>query len=296
MSDQITISKTLSIRECGKDEHWLQDQIAADPSILGLGELDVVSREKKQSSGGRLDLLLGDSENGLMYEVELMLGATDESHIIRTLEYWDLERRRWPKRAHTAVLVAETMNRRFFNVIQLLSLTIPIVAIQVNIVEVAGNRVLHFTKILDAYQEPELEERPQIETAETIGEEFWQKKSASTLSNAKALQEILSRGVGELTIRFRASYIRLMHDEEIYFSLAKGSNDKTTFYAWLKNSEAPQATVLLDGKRIPYDLKPYVSDWQTVRLTIDQNLIQGKTEIFEKIAELTKNSWQSELN
>jgi hypothetical protein len=148
MTDQITISKTLSICECGKDEHWLQDQIAANPSILGLGELEVVSREKQQSSGGRLDLLLGDSENGLMYEVELMLGATDESHIIRTLEYWDLERRRWPKRTHTAVLVAETMNRRFFNVIQLLSLTIPIIAIQTNIIEVAGNRVLHFTKRL----------------------------------------------------------------------------------------------------------------------------------------------------
>jgi hypothetical protein len=296
MTDQITISKTLSICECGKDEHWLQDQTAANPSILGLGELEVVSREKQQSSGGRLDLLLGDSENGLMYEVELMLGATDESHIIRTLEYWDLERRRWPKRTHTAVLVAETMNRRFFNVIQLLSLTIPIIAIQTNIIEVAGNRVLHFTKILDAYQELELEERPQIETIETVGEDFWQQKSAGTLANAKALQEILSRGVGELTLRYKASYIRLLHDEEIYFSLAKGRNGKTTFYAWLKNSEIPKTTGVLDGTRIPYDLKPWNSDWQTVRLTVDQNLIQGKKEVFEKIAELTKESWQSELN
>ncbi len=55
-----------------------------------------------------------------------MLGETDASHIIRTIEYWDLERRRWPKRPHTAVLVAENMERRFFNVIQLLTFTIPI--------------------------------------------------------------------------------------------------------------------------------------------------------------------------
>jgi len=31
------------------------------------------------------------------YHVELQLGATDESHIIRTIEYWDTERRRWPQ-------------------------------------------------------------------------------------------------------------------------------------------------------------------------------------------------------
>ena len=35
MPDSITVSKTLSIRECGYDEYWLQDQIAVDPSILG---------------------------------------------------------------------------------------------------------------------------------------------------------------------------------------------------------------------------------------------------------------------
>src|SRR5882724_9783141 len=127
MVDQISISKTLSIRDCGKDEYWLQDQIAANPRILGLGDLELVHREKQQSSGGRLDFLLEDSADGSMFEVEVLLGATDESHVIRTIEYWELERRRWPKRSHTAVLIAEKINRRFFNVIQLLGLTIPVV-------------------------------------------------------------------------------------------------------------------------------------------------------------------------
>ena len=49
-----------------------------------------------------------------MYEVEVMLGETDETHIIRTIEYWDHEKRRWPQRQHFAVLVAETITRRFF--------------------------------------------------------------------------------------------------------------------------------------------------------------------------------------
>jgi hypothetical protein len=117
MTDRITISKTVSIRDCGFKENWLSDQIEKDPSILGLGDLEVVRREKTQSSGGRLDFLLQNPDDDSMYEVEVMLGETDESHIIRSIEYWDLERRRWPKRSHTAVLVAEHMNRRFFNVI-----------------------------------------------------------------------------------------------------------------------------------------------------------------------------------
>jgi hypothetical protein len=35
MTDEITISKTLRIRDF-YDENWLQEQIAANPSILGL--------------------------------------------------------------------------------------------------------------------------------------------------------------------------------------------------------------------------------------------------------------------
>src|SRR5208283_4776247 len=113
--------------ECGGNEFWLRDMIYKDPSILGLGELQAVMKEKTQSSGGRLDLLLKDSTDDSMYEVELQLGATDESHIIRTIEYWDNEKRRWPNRSHTAVLVAEEITSRFFNVVQLLSRAVPII-------------------------------------------------------------------------------------------------------------------------------------------------------------------------
>src|SRR5688572_569045 len=78
------------------NEAWLQKTIADDPAILGLGEVEVVARERRQDKAGRLDMLLYDRRENTRYEVELMLGATDESHIIRCLEYWDIERRRFP--------------------------------------------------------------------------------------------------------------------------------------------------------------------------------------------------------
>lgn len=105
----IPISDTLTIRECGYDERWLQDQIYNNPNCLGIGELESISKERIQSSSSRLDILLKNPEDDSMYEVEVMLGETDETHIIRTIEYWDNEKRKWPQRQHYAVLVAESI-------------------------------------------------------------------------------------------------------------------------------------------------------------------------------------------
>jgi len=54
-----------------------------------LGDLIVKDKERIQPGAGRLDLLLQDPDTNLRYEVEIQLGKTDESHIIRTIEYWD---------------------------------------------------------------------------------------------------------------------------------------------------------------------------------------------------------------
>ena len=73
-------------------EDLIQDFIFKTPSVLGLGNLTPKQREKIQPAGGRLDILLADDDNDIRYEVEIQLGATDPSHIIRTLEYWDTEK------------------------------------------------------------------------------------------------------------------------------------------------------------------------------------------------------------
>ena len=103
------------------NEKWLQDRIPEEPTMLGLGEVSLLGRERTQARAGRLDILLSNLEQDQRYEVELMLGATDESHIIRCIEYWDIERRRYPGYEHCAVLVAEDITSRFLNVIGLLS-------------------------------------------------------------------------------------------------------------------------------------------------------------------------------
>ena len=101
------------------DERWLHQRLQDNPSLLGLGDLQVIGSERTQPSGGRLDLLLRDPESLARFEVEIQLGATDETHLVRTIEYWDVERRRYPQYEHTAVIVAEHITSRFLNVISL---------------------------------------------------------------------------------------------------------------------------------------------------------------------------------
>lgn len=66
-------------------EKWLQERLAEDPTLLGLGDLVMKDVERRQPRAGRLDLLMSDPETSTRYVVEVQLGATDEAHIIRTI-------------------------------------------------------------------------------------------------------------------------------------------------------------------------------------------------------------------
>ena len=130
-------------------ESWIQEQIASDPSILGIGDLILKDKERTQPRAGRLDLLLQDAESKRRYEVEVQLGKTDEAHIIRTIEYWDIERKRYPQYDHCAVIIAEDITSRFLNVIGLFNGSIPIIAIQMTALKFGDEVALIFTKVLD---------------------------------------------------------------------------------------------------------------------------------------------------
>ena len=53
----VQYKKTIPVRlkEIGKDEKWLHDRIVEDPSILGLGDVNIIRHERTQPTKGRLD-------------------------------------------------------------------------------------------------------------------------------------------------------------------------------------------------------------------------------------------------
>jgi predicted transport protein len=187
------------------DEHFLQQRIAEDPSILGLGELFLRDKERQQPSRGRLDLLLQTEGRESWFEVEVQLGSTDEAHIIRTIEYWDVERKRYPEINHTAVIVAEEITSRFFNVISLFNQAIPLVAIKVSAVQVGDKASIIFTKVLD-YLPRGLDEED--DAIQLVDRSTWEKKSNPAL--IAYIDEILS-GVkaidSTVTPKYNQSYV-----------------------------------------------------------------------------------------
>lgn len=198
MSDFVKL-ETGTLRDFGKDEKWLQDQIVNDPEILGIPNVVLRDRERRQPRAGRLDVLLETADGEKRYEVEIQLGATDESHIIRTIEYWDLERQRFPQRDHCAVIVAEDITSRFFNVIGLFNRHLPIIAINVTAVKVPNGVGLVFTHVLRENLTDDDSDAP----AESADRGYWIEKKGQKETE---LAEYVCNKLGE-SPRYTRSYV-----------------------------------------------------------------------------------------
>jgi predicted transport protein len=216
------------------NEKWVQDIIAEDPTILGLGDLTLKDRERLQPRAGRLDLLFQDSELGHRFEVEVQLGITDESHIIRTIEYWDIERRRYPQYEHTAVIIAEDITSRFLNVISLFNGFIPLVAIQMKAIKLGDTVSLVFTKVLDQMTLGLVDED---EEQEATDRHYWETKRATkaTVAMADKLLDLVHEFDPSIQLNYVKHYIGVQKDGR--------SNNFVTF--------KPQKNALRLGIRLP---------------------------------------------
>lgn len=286
MEQEIKLGKKIFIRNTGKDEYWLQDIIYAYPEKLGLGNLIAIRKEKPQSNGGRLDILLKDPADNTMYEVEVMLGETDPSHIIRSIEYWDNEKRKYPQRQHFAVLIAESFDRRYFNVIQLLSLTVPMIAIQADLLEVGSEKILNFTKILDVYVEQEEEEE-----TKQVTETTWSEKAEWTLETAKKHLEMLSELEKNIELKFTQSYVSIVINGRNYYMYDKRTKPNSVVWFNVKEEEKVDAIKkLLDEKNIVYGYNKY----KDFSFTFDKNFLTKNQDLLKKIHEIKEKEFTTD--
>lgn len=280
--DPIPISETVSLKSVGLNESWLQGQIWENPACLGLGELEGVRREHAVSSGGRLDILLKNPIDDSMYEVETVLGETDPDHIVRTIEYWDLVKRKWPQRQHYAVLVAERVTKRFFNVIQILSGAVPLIAIQANIVQSAHGQSLHFTKILDVYEEPD------DDTSTDDGgydEAYWARRSAETLETATYLQELTKDVYVDCELRFNKYSICIASSGYIQMRVRQRSG-KNVLVGFRYGGKRDEILELLESNGVQYS-----EQHRHFRFQMPPKMFKENSEMFLQIAQLNKQWW-----
>jgi len=258
------------------NEDWLKKIIIKDPAILGLGDLILIDKERRQPHAGILDLLFEDPdiEDKIRYEVEVQLGELNASHIIRTIEYWDIERRRYPQYKHIAVIVAEDITRRFLNVINLFNGALPLIAIQLNAISTEDKNIsLVFTKIFDANTFGPDDEDEASNEKET--RDYWDKKATPrTVSLADDILKLLKdsikdKVVANVELKYTKYYIGLMiNNKAINFIKFQPQKNSLKFIFRIPEQ-------LLDDELkkdlLQLELKPYQSNDDSFEIRINNS-------------------------
>jgi hypothetical protein len=259
------------------NERWVQDRVAEDPSILGLGDIVLKDRERIQPRAGRLDLLLQDAESSRRYEVEIQLGATDESHIIRTIEYWDIERKRYPQYEHTAVIVAEDITSRFLNVINLFNGMIPLIAIQMRALRAGSQIGLVFTTVVDQLALGLVDE----DEEEPTNRAYWEGRgSKKTVAMADQLLEIARAHDPTLELKYNKFYIGLAKGgHPCNFVVLRPKKEFIRFEPRLKNSPETQERLESAG----LDVMDYDTHWGRYRIRLQPGQVEKNKDVLREV-------------
>ena len=266
-------------------EKWVQERIAEDPGLLGLGDVILKDKERQQPGAGRLDLLLQDADGAGRYEVEIQLGRTDESHIIRTIEYWDIERKRYPQYDHTAVIVAEEITSRFLNVISLFNGVIPLMAIQMKAVQLGDTISLMFTTVLDQVRLGLVDEDEEVQ--EVTDRPYWEKRgSKSTVAIADQLLEMVQSLDPRLELKYNKFYIGLARDGQpnnfVSFTPQKNA---LRVEARLQKSDDIQMALESSG----LDVLEYSQRWGLYRVRLQHGDVERHADVLRQLIEAAFN-------
>lgn len=202
-----------------KNEAAIRDWIAANPDVLPLSGGLICRDKERVQPNGRLDLLLENKQGTTRYVVEIQLGALNESHIVRAIEYWDWERTRYPYYDHQVVLLGEKPGR-FFNVVCWANRRMPLMFIQMLGVDKTG---IIFNKVLDII-EPAEDDSSSVPDADKKGRKEWEREVGR--ESMGAVDKIFDKVVRLVAPRFELAYRKF----NIGLRLPSGANNLLNFY------------------------------------------------------------------
>ena len=267
-------------------ESWLQDIIAENPDIIGLGDLVLKDKERMQLRAGRLDILLQDPEINKRYEVEIQLGKTDESHIIRTIEYWDIERKRYPQYEHCAVIIAEEITSRFLNVISLFNGKIPLIAIQITAYKNGDDYFLTFNKVLDEMNLGLVDDDEEV--SEVTDRSYWEteKGTPKTVKIVDQAIDLIQDVLPRYELKYNKFYIGLAQNGRAdNFIIFRAKRNFTRMEVRLEQDEDLENA--MEDKGI--DLMDYDKRYKRYRIKITSNDLKKHAEFFKDLVRKAKN-------
>lgn len=262
------------------NEKWVQEIISKDPGILNLGDLVLKDTERPQPGGGRLDLLLYDPESNRRYEVEIQLGRLDESHVIRTLEYWDYQRKRFPQYDHCAVIIAEDITSRFLNVISLFNGIIPIIALQMKAIRIADCITLIFTTVLDELTLGTVEEDQDVSPTDR---NYWLSKCGKeAMAVCDTIKVDINKFAPGFDLKYNKSYIG-MNKDGVTKNFVSMIPRKPNILLYLRIEQNELTSTELQSADI--EMLSYDKTWKYYRMKLQNGDYEKNRELLNKLME-----------
>jgi predicted transport protein len=199
------------------------------------------------------------------------------------LEYWDIERKRYPQYDHCAVLIAEDITSRFLNVIALFNGTIPLIAIQMQALRVAGKLTLVFTRVMDELSRGLVDEDEEAE-AFPADRSYWEAKASKPmLGLTDKLLEAAKQLDANLELRFNKHYIGVGRDGSAFnFISFRPKKSTITFEIKLPQTDDIDAKIEQAG----LDALEYSTRWGLYRLRLSPADVTGKAALLQELMRL----------
>jgi hypothetical protein len=152
------------------------------------------------------------------------------------------------------------------------------IAIQADLLEVSGQKIINFTKILDIYEEQAEDDETNI-----VNETTWTSNANWTLQTAKELLNAINSSGQVLKLNFTQSYVALINTRGNAYWLYKRTDPKSYLGFKEKNDEKVEAIKsILDNAALPFTYNKY----QEFLIVVDKEFIKKHKDIFIKVNDI----------
>jgi hypothetical protein len=190
----------------------------------------------------------------------------------------DLERKRYPQYDHVAIFIAEDITSRFLNIISLLNGFIPLVAIQLNAIQIGNQIALIFTVVLDHHLGLAPEEEEEQEVTDRT---YWEKGSSKiTVDMADEALRLLKTFDQESDLKYNKFYISVSKGNKP-FNFAIFRPKKTSLGIEPKLKKADEIEILLDSAGL--DVLEYDARNLRYRIRFSKDEIQKHERLLKEI-------------
>jgi len=161
------------------------------------------------------------------------------------------------------------------------------IAIQADMIELNGQHILHFSKILDIYVEPEEE----IEAAKAT-EKTWREKANWTLTASKKFYNIISNFTKNISLNYTQSYISIMINGKNTYLFDKRTKPNSIFWFNVKDEEKEQAIrKLLTENNIEFNFN---NKYKDLSFIVTESFFDENKDLFQKLHELKYKEYSEE--